>query len=205
MSVADLAAAPSHVGPESNGRLMTAEEFDAVADWAPGHRYELIHEVLVVLPPPGFGERRPNDYLGYLIDHYRRTHPQGGCVDSTAFEQGIACGANRRRADRAIWVGFGAAFDPDEDVPTIAVEFVSNSSRDRRRDYLEKRAEYAAAGVREYWVIDRFARDMTVFVGADETRVVAEDEAYTTPLLPGFELTPGQLFDEAGSGRSSAT
>lgn len=206
MSVADLATAPKRLGPASNGRLMTPAEFDAVTDWDPGYRYELVHEVLVVLPPPGYGERRPNDYLGYLLDRYREEHPDGGCLDATAFEQDIVCGDNRRRADRAIWIGRGEAFDPDRDTPTIAVEFVSNTSRDRRRDYIEKRAEYAAAGVKEYWVIDRFvgqtsgeaAGDMTVFRGPEETLVVTAAETYRTPLLPGFELPLGRLLEKAG-------
>lgn len=197
MSVADLATAPSRLGPESNGRLMSPADFDAVTDWEPGYRYELVHEVLVVLPPPGFGERSGNDELGRLLRNFSEENPDSTFND-TAPEQDILCGANRRRADRAVWVGYGDRFDPDRDTPTIAVEFVSDTSRDRRRDYIEKRAEYAAAGVKEYWVIDRFAGDMTVFRGAEETLVVAAADTYRTPLLPGFELPLGKLLEKAG-------
>jgi len=112
-------------------------------------------------------------------------------------EQEIRIGENRRRADRAIWVGHGRTIRPDQDVPTIAVEFVSRSSRDRQRDYVEKRREYAQAGVKEYWVIDRFAREMTVFRGAEETLNVPEGEVYRTPLLPGFELPLDRLLARA--------
>lgn len=205
MSVADFATAPIRLGPESNGRLMTPDEYDAVADWDPGYRYELVHEVLVVLPPPGYGERSLNDELGHLLRKFGEATPGSG-LDGTAPEQDILCGNNRRRADRAIWIGRGERFDPDRDTPTIAVEFVSGTSRDRRRDYIEKRAEYAAAGVREYWVIDRFgvetagetSGDMTVFRGPDETLVVTASETYRTPLLPGFELPLGKLLEKAG-------
>ena len=60
-------------------------------------------------------------------------------------------------------------------------------------DDTEKRREYAAVGVREYWVIDRFRRTMTVYTG-DGEQVVSEQESYSTPLLPGFELPLARLF-----------
>ncbi|QDV72399.1 Uma2 family endonuclease [Botrimarina mediterranea] len=193
MTLADLAAPPPALGPECNGMLLTPAEYDAVEDWEPDYRYELVNGVLIVAPPPGFGERSPNDYLGHLLYRYQEQHPSGSCLNGTAPEQEIRCGENRRRADRAIWVGHGAAFDPDSDVPSIAIEFVSESSRDRRRDYVDKRAEYAAAGVQEYWVIDRFTRELTVFRG-DDVQVIGAEVSYESPLLPGFALTLAELL-----------
>jgi len=95
--------------------------------------------------------------------------------------------------DRAIWIGYGRNIDPDKDVPTISVEFVSNRSRDRRRDYIHKHEEYEARGVCEYWIIDRFRRSMTVIRKGD-VQVVAEPETYRTELLPGFELPLARLL-----------
>ena len=82
-------------------------------------------------------------------------------------------------------------------MPTIAVEFVSRSTRDRVRDDEEKRRDYLAAGIKEYWVIDRFARAMTVYrEGAEAASkvVAAADGAYRTPLLPGLEVPLTRLF-----------
>ncbi len=107
---------------------------------------------------------------------------------------------NRRRADRVIWAGLGRRPDPKVDVPTIAVEFVSAGKRDRHRDYVEKRAEYLAAGVAEYWVIDRFRRIMTVYrrPPAEPSEVVVpEAGTYRTDLLPGFELPLARLLSVA--------
>ncbi|MBI3463506.1 MAG: Uma2 family endonuclease [Planctomycetes bacterium] len=59
-------------------------------------------------------------------------------------------------------------------------------------------SEYMALGVREYWVIDRFQRIMTVYTSeTGEGQRVAADEIYRTPLLPGFELPLAQLLSEA--------
>lgn len=197
MTLAELNTPPSRIGPGCNGMLLTPEEYDSLRGWDPGYRYELVHGVLVVAPPPAIGERSPNDELGFLIRLYKESHPNGGVVDETVPEQEVRCGRHRRRADRAIWVGLGRGVRPLDDVPAIVVEFVSDSSRDRRRDLIEKRREYATAGVREYWVIDRFERQMYVFRGEQEASEVTEGETYQTPLLPGFELPLARLLAKA--------
>ena len=84
-----------------------------------------------------------------------------------------------------------------KDVASIVIEFVSNTNRDRRRDYDDKRAEYASIGVQEYWVIDRFRRTMTVCRGNQVARIVKQTEFYETTLLPGFQLSPGDLLEVA--------
>ncbi|WP_166821536.1 Uma2 family endonuclease [Thalassoroseus pseudoceratinae] len=196
MSITDIQTPPQSIDHTSNGMRLTAEEFDALEEWEPGFRYELIHGVLIVTPPAGPGERSPNDDLGFLLRNFRENHANGFLLDETLPEQEIRIGDNRRRADRAVWVGLGHRPDPLNDVPAIAIEFVSASSRDRHRDYVEKRDEYAQAGIQEYWVIDRFRREMTVFRGTAEV-VVAENEIYSTPLLPEFELPLSRLLAAA--------
>lgn len=197
MSAIEPLAPPKRVGPRSNGMLMTPEEFDAVEEWEEGYRYELVRGVLIVTPPAGAGERGPNDELGHLIYDYQRHHLHGAVVDDTLPEQEIQLPDSRRRADRTIWIGLGRQPTPEKDAPTIAIEFVSESSRDRRRDYEEKRSEYAAAGVQEYWVIDRFRRTMTVFRAGGATLVIKEDDVYRTPLMPGFELPLRRILKRA--------
>lgn len=182
--------------------LMTPEEFDALPASAfdRRYRYELIHGVLVVVPPPDAGERSPNDELGFLLRLYRNTDPQGVALDETLPEQTIAAGTLRRRCDRAIWAGLGRLPDLSRDIPTIAIEFVSSKSVDRRRDYEEKLREYLAAGVREYWIIDRFRRMMAVYrAGPDgpAALIIKEADAYQTDLLPGFVLPLARLLAKA--------
>lgn len=193
MSTAEIAT-PLRIGRESNGMAMTPEEFDAVDDWDENYRYELVRGVLIVVPPAGVGETDPNDELGHWLRNYR---DEGGPLDHTRYEFTLQTSSGRRRADRVVWSGLGHFPDYPNDVPTIAIEFVAERTRDWKRDHIEKRAEYAEIGVREYWVIDRFRRIMTVYRGAEEERVVREEETYTTELLPGFELPLKRLLEIA--------
>jgi Uma2 family endonuclease len=185
----------TRLGPRDAGALMTPSEFDSVRRWKENYRYELINGVLVVTPPPSSEERGSNELLGYHLLKYAESDPNGTSLDVTLTEHTVLT-VNRRRADRAIWAGHGRVPDVDEQLPTIVVEFVSSGRRNQQRDYEAKREEYLAAGVREYWTIDRFRRAAVVVSAGSppvET-VVPEDGAYESPLLPGFILRPSQLF-----------
>jgi Uma2 family endonuclease len=191
--------------PSSAGLRMTPEEFDAITRFDDRYRYELVRGVLIVSPPPAAAERGPNDDLGHLLRTYQEQHPQGSIIDDTLPENQLRPGDDRRRADRVIWTGLGRMPDPEEDVPTIAIEFVSKGKRDWRRDYEEKRREYLALGVLEYWIIDRFRRTMTVYRNPPHgpaEQVITENEVYRTDLLPGFELPLARL--QAGADKRSS-
>ncbi len=182
------------IGPDDNGLLMTPEEFDGITDFDENYRYELIRGVLIVNPLAGPGECDPNEELGHLLRNYQDAHP--GILDKTLYEQYVRTSDSRRRADRLIWAGMGRVPNITADVPTIIVEFVSKRRRDRLRDYVDKRNEYLAIGVAEYWVIDRFKRILTVFRQGRgvEPQVIGERDVYTTPILPGFELSLARLL-----------
>jgi len=194
-------------GPRTSGILMTPEEYDAIDpdSCVRGFRYELINGVFVVTPPVDLAERDPNEYLAYLLMSYKENHPQGSVLDFTVNESDVADNSQRRRCDRAIWVGLGRLPDPSKDVPTIVVEFVSKSKRDFVRDYEQKRDEYLAAGVKEYWIIDRFRRIMTVHRPGVAPLVVLESLLYTTELLPEFELPLARLLERADRWKKTRT
>lgn len=185
MSLAE--ATSLRLSKRSNGLELSAEEFDAITKWDPRYSYELVHGVVIVSPIPAEGEAAPVDELGYLLMKYQREHPRGSVLDWTLPERYIPLSdETRRKADRVIWLGLDHTPDPRHDVPAIAIEFVSKSKRDRQRDYETKRREYREVGVLEYGIVDRFRRTMTVSLADGSCRVVAENEVYTTPLMPGF-------------------
>ena len=184
---------PKRIGPRCNGMSMTRTEFQEHDNWTPGYRYELVRNVLVVNPQPEMGARVANDALSHWLRTYRDCHENGWTLNETLPSHLIETGTCQRIADRAVWTGQGAALDPMVDAPTIVVDIVSRRSRDRQRDYIEKWDEYRAIGVREYWVIDRFRRCLTVCTATDEQTINA-DGVHTTPLLPGFELSVPRLL-----------
>ncbi|HEY3965397.1 MAG TPA: Uma2 family endonuclease [Planctomycetaceae bacterium] len=182
------------LGRRHNGMRMTPEEFDAISECDELYSYELINGVLIVSPFASRHERGLNDALSQMLRNYADLHPG---VLETVFEEYIRVKNGRRRADRVIWVGMGHPPDPERDVPTIVIEFVSQRRRDWIRDYIEKKEEYLSLGVVEYWVISRFDRTLTVFTSGKtgiEERVVTEHEIFNTSLLPGFDLPLDKLL-----------
>jgi len=177
------------LGPSSAGLRMSFEEFESHDDFEEGYRFELIHGVLIVTPPPANSEVSSNQTLGYLLQRYRDDNPLGKCIDDTLPEQEIKTKVCLRRADRAIWIGLGRDPIPKQDIPAIVIEFVSPGKAAFYRDYEHKRDEYLEVGCQEYWVIDRFDRTMTIFRDRKVApEVVTEQQTFKTSLLPGFEL-----------------
>jgi Uma2 family endonuclease len=185
-------------GIESNGILMTPEEFDSADpdDFDQTWDYELINGVLVVSPIPVEQEADPNDELGCLLRTYCERHSEGHALDTTLPRRYVKCGHNRRKPDRLIWAGLGRLPRKGE-TPTVIVEFVSSRKRYRVRDYETKHEEYRKIKVQEYWIIDRFERTMTVHVLENSDyrkKVVTAKQAYRTKLLPGFEVPLARLL-----------
>jgi Uma2 family endonuclease len=79
------------------------------------------------------------------------------------------------------------------DYPTqidLAVEIVSLGPEARKRDYEDKRIDYAKAGVSEYWIVDPQEKRITVLTldgdHYSEHGNFSETETAKSKLLPGF-------------------
>ena len=79
----------------------------------------------------------------------------------------------------------------------LVVEVVSPDRPER--DLVDKREDYAEAGIAEYWIVD--PRDELITVLALRRQRYVEDGVYargsvaTSPLLDGFGISVGDVFD----------
>jgi Uma2 family endonuclease len=87
-----------------------------------------------------------------------------------------------------------------EPVPMLVVEVVSNSKTDKKsndRDYIEKRSEYAARGIPEYWIVDpdRAVVLVLTLVGDKYQDVTfTSDQPIQSPAFPALALTAAQVL-----------
>lgn len=88
---------------------------------------------------------------------------------------------------------------PDR-VPAMVFEFVSQKRSDRQRDYIHKRDEYHAIGVKEYVIVDRFKRSVLVLRWQPDgyaEHTLTEHDFYSTLLLPDLVIPLSEAFAQA--------
>jgi predicted amidohydrolase YtcJ len=91
---------------------------------------------------------------------------------------------------------FGERFG---DVPDLVVEVVSDDPASRIRDYEDKRREYAAAGIAEYWIIDAPAnRVLLLTLDAGDYGVAADRPVMIVDSSGHLGAGNSRVFDVAG-------
>jgi Uma2 family endonuclease len=98
------------------------------------------------------------------------------------------------------------------DVPDgadLMMEIVSPDAQSRKRDFEEKRIEYAESGIPEYWIVDPETETITVLTlpeGATEYDVSGEykpGQTAVSVLLPGFTVDVSACFAAGNSGEAA--
>jgi Uma2 family endonuclease len=83
----------------------------------------------------------------------------------------------------------------------LVVEIVSEDSESRERDFVTKKADYAAAGIPEYWIVDPLEKRITVLT-LDSSKYALHgeftpDQRATSRLLDGFAVEVAAVFQAA--------
>jgi Uma2 family endonuclease len=178
------------------GRQLTFEEWAAMDEDEPGELVDgyleeeelpnVIHEVV----------------LTWFAMVFRTWLGRRGWVIGSGAK--FAVRPNRgRKPDLTVYLG-GERKPPANGIvrvpPDIAVEVVSPSARDGRRDRIEKMAEYAAFGIRYYWLIDPAFRSLEIFELMNghyaRTAYATEGTMTSVPGCEGLTIDLDALWQE---------
>ncbi len=184
------------------GMELTHEEFANAHELEPW-QFERVKGKLVVMSPCDWGYQiAKGEILTALVGYYFVTHVG---IAERIFSRSwmIIDELTERVADIAVYFpecNVSQTFP--RCVPTIVYEVVTPFEGSWRRNYVEKRAEYAKIGVWEYVIVDPVERRVVVLQLQDgqytETEL-GQNDFYTTPLLPGLEIPLADIFPESDS------
>lgn len=188
--------------PTVESQRMSVEEFLALPPdpWSARKR-ELIDGELSV-DDPTFAHQRAALNIAAELRSWRREAPGRGRasinIDTVAGERSIF------KPDVQWWADGRELPDPTTrpyPLGDIVAEIRSPSTW--ALDVGRKRATYEREGVAELWLVDPFSETVLVFsrsaTGAqayDVTRELASEDALESPLLPGFSVVVGSLFED---------
>jgi Uma2 family endonuclease len=184
------------LGPEDDGRQVSSAEF-AAAEFREPWKYERVEGRLVVTAPDGFDHQRFSEPWRDHLVAFKLSHPDRiAQVFSAAWVR--VDDANDRIGDIGVYLPSNQPTPvPPDRPPDLMFEVVSPGREARERDYVKKRVDYHRYGIREYVVIDRFAKQVIVLThtptGYTE-RVLTASDVYTTPLLPGLAIPLAEVF-----------
>ncbi len=191
-----MATATLRLGPADHGRTMTLDEFlDAEAE--PGYRYELARGVLEVTNVPGESHAIILCNFNRALVRYEMAHPDvvfyfGG---GSEYQFLLPTMISGRNPDFAVTLRGAPRDDRGRHPASLAVEVVSRGGE--TRDYVTKREEYLAYGLREYWIIDPRHHRVTILVRDGDAwieRVVTGDGSAASTILPGFVVPLADLW-----------
>lgn len=191
----------TRIGPADHGRRMSLDEFDR-AEGEAGYLYELSRGVITVVDVPKQKHIAQMAALRRQLWAYAVAHPGqiwdiAGGADCKILLSDLE---SERHPDLAI---YRTPPPKGQDVwsswvPDLVIEVVSPGSE--QRDYVEKREEYLAFGVKEYWVVDAARQEVLVlqrYRGKWKEQVVKQGAGYQTPLFPGLALDFTQVWQAA--------
>ena len=150
---------------------------------------ELVDGRLEILPMPTWVHQLIVDFLMTSIKELLKSREIGGIALFAPLPTKLFPGTIRE--PDVLYVAARNLPSPGEKYPSkidLAMEVVSEGAEARKRDYEDKRIDYAKAGVSEYWIIDPEQSLLTVLTLAGSEYTVAQE------CLPG-DIARSLLLD----------
>lgn len=182
--MAEAASVDQLLGPR-----VTLEEWIALAEDVPG---EFVDGRLVEEEVPDYLHEVLVAWLARVLGNW--AEPVGAIVGASDAKFTLSS-TRGRKADLTVYLA--GRRPPSRGVisipPDIAVEVVSPSPRDRRRDRVEKMEEYARFGIQFYWLVDPQQRIVEIYEQGAERRYarrvqVGGGSLQDVPGCPGLVL-----------------
>jgi Uma2 family endonuclease len=190
---------------KARNRKLTFEEYLTYEDDT-DNRYELIDGELVTLPP----ESEPNNAIvSYLFLVLVNSGIPWRCIKTHMCEIQVPIlregdAANRYpdlvvlRPEHILLTASRLTITVDMPPPQLVVEVVSPGRIGRDRDYISKRAQYAARSIPEYWIVDPQEEIVAVLRLESgqyvEFGVFQGEQALVSPAFPQLSLTAQQVL-----------
>jgi Uma2 family endonuclease len=175
--------------------LLTFEEFEQLPD-QPG-KQELVRGELIEMPPADLKHNRISHRIYKRLDAaIEQAHARGEARDlGEAFhEMGyLLPGECWLQPDVSVTHAGQSEAKYLVNAPAIAIEVISPGNTAKRID--AKAELYFQFGAREVWRFFPKKKQVMIQVPGS-VRVIAEDSAITTPLLPGLALAVKELFGD---------
>lgn len=190
------------IGPADHGRRMSLADFEH-AKVVEGKLYELGRGVIVVSEIPSLFHLAQVSVLREQFATYDLARPGRiwGVVGGSECKILLLDLDSERHPDLTVYTDIPPGDDSEvwySWVPEIVVEVVSADSV--ARDYGEKREEYLAFGVLEYWIVNAERDEMLVLRrrgGRWAEVAVRPPQTYTTRRLPGLVIDVAAVFEAA--------
>jgi Uma2 family endonuclease len=175
---------------------LTVENYKLLPETGP--RYQLIQGDLYMAPAPNRFHQEISRNLQFELHSYLKRNPIGKIFNApfdvyldeiNVFQPDILIVLNQQLG---ILTEEGA-----EGAPELVVEILSPKTR--RLDLVNKKLEYARAGVKELWIIDPEPRSLAIHQltsdGVEKIRQLGEGDNLSTDLLPGFNVAVETIFE----------
>jgi Uma2 family endonuclease len=190
------------IGPADHGRRMSLDDFEH-AETAEGRLYELGRGVIIVSDVPNLSHLAQvttirRQFLAYDLAQRGRIYTIAGGAECKILLSALD---SERHPDLAVYRTPPPGDESDVWyiwVPEVVIEVVSAVSE--HRDYVEKREEYLAFGVLEYWIVNAEREELLVlrrYGGRWVEQSVRPPQTYSTRRLPGLVIDCAAVFEAA--------